>query len=465
MRSYRAVALIAGLSVLIAGCNNWLDDPKTEHDPNTASNATPAQLFTAMQANINIVMAGPNVRLVEMWAQRMAGTDRQLQSYGNYQGLSASNYDADWTAIYDAGGLVDVLKVEAFARTANDRTYLGIARVFEAMLMGTAADMWGDVPYSGVIAGDPIPALDPQATVYAHVQAVLDTAISDLAAAQGPGPGVLDLSYGGDAALWTAAAHSLKARYYLHTAKNNAAAYASVASEAALGITDPANDLLMYSSPKAGEENMWFQFYRERAGYMSAGKFFVDMMKARSDPRVSEYFAPAGNGQIGGADPNAALDQTTQSWLSAARGAAGFHQPIITADETSLLVAEGLARGGSSGPAVTALNAERARHSLGAVGALTGNTLLMAILDEKYVATFQTYEGYADYRRTCYPNLTPAPGATQTGGNIPARVYYASVEETANPNVGSSATQPLRNTLDSPSLTTSLDGTACKGQQ
>lgn len=464
MRAIRVVGLCAALG-LVAGCANWLDDPKTTSDPNTASNATPSQLFTAMQANINIVLAGPNERLAEMWSQRMAGTDRQLLSYGNYQGLAANNYDADWTAVYDAGGLVDIRKVEAAERALGDRTYLGIARVFEAMVMGTAADMWGDVPYSGVLAGDPIPALDAQSDVYAHVQAVLDSAIADFAANAGPGPGDLDLSFGGDATKWAAAAHTLKARYYMHTAKVVPGAYALVATEAALGISNPANDLKMYSSSKAGEENLWFQFYRERAGYMNAGKFFVDMMTARNDPRKAQYFAPAGNGQIGGADPNVGLDPNVDSWLSATRGAADFLQPIATADETSLLLAEAQARAGASATAVTTLNTERTRHGLANVGALTGNALLMAILDEKYVATFQTYEGYADYRRTCYPNLTPAPGATQTGGNIPARVYYASVEETANPNIPSVPNQPARNAMDATVLALSLDGTACKGQK
>src|SRR5689334_11270615 len=134
MRAFCAVSLCAALSVGVASCNNWLDDPKTVRDPNTATNATPGQLFTAIQANINIVLAGPNERLAEMWSQRMAGTDRQLLSYGNYQGLAANNYDADWAAVYDAGGLTDVLKVEAAVRTANGRTYLGIVRIFEAMI-------------------------------------------------------------------------------------------------------------------------------------------------------------------------------------------------------------------------------------------------------------------------------------------------------------------------------------------
>ncbi|HYV98875.1 MAG TPA: SusD/RagB family nutrient-binding outer membrane lipoprotein [Gemmatimonadaceae bacterium] len=462
--SIRIAALALGVS--LAGCNSFLHDEKTKSDPNVASNASPAQLFTAIQANLNIVMAGPAVRLTEMWVQRMSGTDRQYQSYGQYQGVTENSFDVIWTAIYDGGGLVDIRKVEDAARANNDRTYLGIARIYEALLMGTAADLWGDVPYSEVLSGAETPKLDLQADVYDHVQAVLDSAIADLAAGEGVGPTNTDFSFGGDATKWTAVAHTLKARFYLHTAKVNTGAYAQAATEAALGIQSPSGDWLMYSSAKAGEENIWFQFFRERDSYMRAGKFFVDLMTARADPRKAEYFGPAGNGQIGGANPGENLNGSTMSWLSATRGAPAFHQPIVTADENSLILAEAQARGGATGAAITTLNAERARHSLGNVsGALTGNALLMAILDEKFVATFQTYEGYADYRRTCYPNLTPAAGADQFAGNLPPRFPYPSVEQTANPNVPDLAAQPRRNTLDSPPLATSLDGAACKAEK
>lgn len=460
MRSIRAVALSAGLALTFASCNEFLNDPKTKTDPNTASTASAAQLFTGVQADINIVLAGPNVRLVEMWMQRMSGTDRQYQAYGIYQGLASNTFDADWTAIYDGGGYVDVRKIEDASKAAGDSIYLGIARVYEAMLMGTAADLWGDIPYSDV--GSAVPKLDKQADAYARVQSTLDAAIVDLGSGVGPGPLALDFSFGGDAGKWTAVAHTLKARYYLHTAKNDATAYGKAATEAGLGIADPSGDLKLYSSAKSGEENMWFQFFRERDSYLRAGAFLVNMMKARNDPRLTDYFAPAGNGQIGGANPGDNLDGNTMSWLSATRGAASFHQPVVTADENSLILAEAQAR--TSGAALTTLNTERGRHGLAALAGLTGNALLMAILDEKYVATFQTYEAYNDYRRTCYPNLTPAAGAAQFAGNIPPRLYYASVEETANPNVPAFP-GPLRNTLDSPAATTSLDGTACKGQK
>jgi hypothetical protein len=448
---------------VLAGCNDFLSDPKTKSDPNVASNATTAQLFTAAQANMNIVLAGPAVRLTEMWAQRMAGTDRQYLSYGNYEGVTENSFDVMWQVIYDGGGLVDIRKIEAAATENNDLTYRGIARIYEAMLVGTATSLWGDIPYSEVLSGAEVPHLDGQADVYAALQTLLDDAIADLTANEGVGPGPTDLSYAGDRAKWIAAAHTLKARYFMHTGKVSAGAYAQAASEAAQGIQSSSGDLRLYSSAKTGEENIWFQFFRERGGYLSAGKQLVDLLQSRSDPRLTEYFGPAGNGQIGGAAPGELLNGQLHSWLSATRGAAGFLQPVVTADENSLILAEAQAR--TSGAALTTLNTERARHNLAALSGLTGNPLLIAILEEKYVATFQTFEAYNDYRRTCYPNLTPASGAVQFGGNLPPRFPYPSVEATANPNVPELAAQPRRNAVDSPSLATALDGTACKGQK
>ena len=131
MRIIRSLG--AGLSLtLAAACAPSLSGPKLDNDPNTPSTATSKQLLSAIQANGNILLNGPGTRLASMWVQQMAGTDRQYQSFGLYQGLTESNYDTPWGAVYTGGGLVDVLIIETNARAAADRTYLGIAEVWEA---------------------------------------------------------------------------------------------------------------------------------------------------------------------------------------------------------------------------------------------------------------------------------------------------------------------------------------------
>ena len=83
--------------------------------------------------------------------------------------------------------------------------------------MGTAADLFGSVPYTGALI--PQPTFDSQSAVFAHVQAVLDSAIKDL---DGSGAGTtgIDFFYDNDFAKWKAAAHTLKARFYMHTAQD-----------------------------------------------------------------------------------------------------------------------------------------------------------------------------------------------------------------------------------------------------
>ena len=463
MRTNRWVG--AGLSLTLAAataCAPSLSGPKLDSDPNTPSTATSNQLLSSIQANGNILLNGPAERLASMWVQQMAGTDRQYQSFGLYQGLTESNYDVPWGAVYTGGGLVDVRIIEDNARASGDRTYLGIAEIWEAILVGTAADLWGDVPYSDVLAGGLIPKLDKQADVYAAVQKVLDAAIADLGAGTGTGPGTVDLVYGGDRAKWIAAAHTLKARFYLHTAKGNAAAYASALAEAQQGVRTAAGNFYTWSQDLAGQQNLWNQFFRERDSYMRAGKQLVDLLTARGDARLSQYFGKNGAGGYGGAAPGQNLNGLTMSWLSDTRGGAGFRQPFITSADNNLIIAEAQYRGGNPAGALTTLNGERVAAGL-LPSVAAGTALLTAILDEKYIAQFQMLEAYFDYRRTCYPNIAPA---SQTfGGNIPPRFFYASVEITANENIPALGAQPARNQLDSPALATSADGTACKGQK
>ena len=63
------------------------------------------------------------------------------------------------------------------ADSAKDKVYGGIGRVLEAMTVGIATDVWGDIPYSQAVSNTISPTLDPQEQVYAAIQAKLDTAV------------------------------------------------------------------------------------------------------------------------------------------------------------------------------------------------------------------------------------------------------------------------------------------------
>ena len=452
-----------GLLAVAGACNSFLTGEKLDSDPNRALSAQSAQLFVASQVNAYYILTGHAARVLAMWSQQMAGTDRQYIGYDQYS--VTEGLFGEFTSVYAGGGLIDHRVIQAEATRTGNRTLVGIDKVWEALIVSFAADNYGAVPYSEAAKPDAIatPKLDPQLGVYAALQTLLDGAILDLQANKGV-VGALDLSLGGDNAAWIEVAHSLKARLYLHTAEVTPGAYALALAQAQQGISSSGGDLNTHHSAASGEENIWWQFIaRDRDSYIRPGKFLVDLMLARSDPRIPLYFAKTDVGTYGGAAPGEGLDPDVHSNLSDVRLVPEFPQPLVTYAETQAIIAEAAFRTGNIGLARSALDALRAEGGLGSIGgSLSGTPLLMQILEDKYIALFQNTEVFQDYKRTCYPNLTPAAASAAAG--IPARFTYPVAERTTNPNIPEVGVQPRRNAND-PANATSVDGTACLGQK
>jgi hypothetical protein len=301
--------------------------------------------------------------------------------------------------------------------------------------------VWGDIPYSEAVANTTTPKLDPQQDVYAAVQAKLDTAVTMLTSKAGTGPDGADLFYSGDATKWLHLAHTIKARYFLHVAERQGnAAYQSALSEAQLGL-QKGEDFRTYQSSDPNEQNSWYQFtVIQRSGYLSPGAFLVNLLKARSDPRLATYFDPNAAGQYVGAAPGQQGSATIASF-DADRVSPGFRQPVVTYAENQLIIAEAAFKLGQTALAASAYNAERADAGVPTAGSVT----LDDIMTEKYIALFQNAEVWNDWKRTCIPALTPASG---TVGGIPARLLYAQSERNTNPNVPLPGAQPARNWND-----------------
>src|SRR6266513_3352076 len=296
LRIIKPAALFLGLVFVVGGCGNFLTGDKLTGNPNSPSQATAEQLFVGVQANMFTSQENSVAMTVCMWMQQCMGVGgRFVDNYAHYT-VNEFSWDGNWFQVYTGGGLVDLRKIENVERAAGDSTYLGIAKIWEAFDMGVAADLWGDVPYSQAVGSNPTPGLDTQASVYAAVQTLLSDAIAELTNGSGIGPLGNDLVYGGDRAKWIAAAHTLKARFLLHTIEANPGTkntiYGSAITEANSGIASPAGDLLAFHSPATSERNIWYQFQTTTFGQdVVAGKELVDIMKARNDPRLPAYFA------------------------------------------------------------------------------------------------------------------------------------------------------------------------------
>jgi hypothetical protein len=471
MSRMKKTLLVAGLVLVAPACSDFLSGEKLDSDPNRPETAAAAQLFTAVQVNSYYIVNGHAARVIAMWMQQMAGTDRQYRGYDLYS--ITEGLFTEYSSAYTGGGLIDIRTIEADAELTGNRILGGITRVWEALVMSFLADMYGDAAYSQAADPEtyPTPALDAQGDVYAALQTLLDGAIADLAS--GEGGTNLDLSLGGDPDAWLGVAGTLKARLRLHTAEVNPSAYQQALSDLCTGTTlatctrgiqSSAGDLNEYHSNASGEENIWWQFIaRDRDSYMRPGKFLVDLMNSRNDPRRPEYFQLNTADAYGGAAPGAGLSGLISN-LGLTRLDPSYAQPILTYQETLAIIAESAYRTNNLGLARSALDALIATYGgAPAAGILSGTALLTRILEEKYIALFQNYEVYNDWKRTCYPNLQPATQAY--GGNIPARFTYPIAERTSNPdNVPVPGEQPRRNAND-PVTATSANGAACNGQK
>ena len=446
MRRITTILPAALLATGLAGCSSFLDSDKATSDPNSPSVASRNQLFVGAQASVFGQQEGGIAMLICQWMQQCAGVNgRFVDTQSNYN-INAGTFDFQFSDVYRGGGLRSIRAVQASADAAGDKYYKGVAEVIEAMNIGFAADVWGNIPYREASGDNAEPAFDPQLQVYADLQALLTQAITDINGA-GAGPGAFDLVYGHLSAAaqktaWIQAAHTLKARLYLRTvesASNKTAVYTNVLAEANLGINSAANDWKTLHGTATSERNLWAQFQISSFGNdLVAGSVLVDIMKADSDPRLPEYFGLNALGGYGGWDVTTKTTPVNQ--ISPLQGSgrtnnSTFRQPVLTYEENLLIIAEAQFQLNNTGAALTALNTVRGLHGKTPRGSVTLND----IMTEKYILLYQNPEVWNDYKRTCLPVLHPAKDKTV----IPGRIYYGETEEQTNQNTPASSAQTL----------------------
>ena len=443
----------------LAACNNWLTGDKLSQNPNRPSLANADQLFVGVQVQTFATFTGRYpMQLLPMYARQFAGVARQWTNYSTFNGSPTETEAEDgFNDVYGRGGLTDIRAIEDATKTAGNDRFLGIAQVYEGLRIGTAADVWGDIPYSEALTAAK-PKLDPQLTVYAAVQTVLDNAIANLTSNKGAGPTAVDFVYGNDAQKWVRAAHTLKARFYMHMSRgtDSTAMFQKAISEAQLGIRNPSDDWIAVYTTTSGEQNLYYNFLNSRSGDVEADSVYIETLKSRGDQALlnqlfqkktgcTDFFGSTPGKSVACASQLSMLPNTPMS--------------IVTAAENDMILAEAQYRTGQAAAALLTLNAFRAKIGYTAVSP-TGVGILTAILQEKYVRLYLNPEVYIDYLRTCYPNFQ-IPYAKVT--YVPGRLPYGFTERIANSNIPSVSDQKLASTAF-PKNAKDPTGAVCYGQ-
>lgn len=480
-----AAALALGLCLGVLGCGDYLSAPTLTSDPTKVTEVTrPGPLYVGIQE------AGPPQHEfgiavnVMQYMQQVAGIAFNAAPIDRYQ-TRAADMDGPFGAVYGAGGLLDIHKMQQLARGAHDSLYLGVGKIYEALVIGYAADVWGDIPYrEAADSTRPSPRFDPQLQVYADLQTQLDSAIEIFLPAAGPtnvgGADGSELIYRGRnaqelRAVYTAVAHSLKARLYMHVAALDHTAYQRALDQAQIGIGTPADDFLWFNNETPAGQNIWWQLNGSSFGGIAPSAAVIQLLARRINAGVEDssrlkfYFTPAADGGYFGYRP------TGDRFLPGGTGSPGgsysgfgafidgktqpadFRQPELTYAETQLIMAEAawhLSCPGCVPTAVVAraqpfLDAARRDRQYGATGGAfvrfpdlgSVPASLQTIIEEKYVTLFLNPEVWSDYKRTCLPSLAPAPlsSTSSTPGTapLPGRLPYPQQEASVNPNTPS----------------------------
>lgn len=457
--SLRAAVVIT-VAMGLSACSDLLQGPGLTENPNSPTVATAEQLLIGITARQAIIQQGQLARTTTIWTQQLSGVFNQQKEYGSFYNYSENEVNQSYQAIYVGGGLVDQRKLRAMAAELGNPRLEAMALIYEALTIGTATALWGDIVYrEAVNPAIAEPKLDPQQQVYQDVQKLLDDAIAKLQGAPTTAfPN--DLVYSGNPDRWRRAAYTLKARYFLHTAPRvGAAAYQAALAAANQGINEAPTstaqarhgqapgDFRQWHGATLDDGNVWSQFNEARTD-MVGGERFVNVLRARNDPRLAEYFSPASDGQFRGANQfgNPPADGST-AWSGlnrTVRVPRTFRQPYVTWAENQLIIAEAQFNLGQNAAALAAVNAVRTAIGL---PALTGTITLEQIMVEKWLAQFQNIDTYSDYRRTCFPRLVPGgPNPASPAASIPFRFPYGASERLQNPaNIPLPSAAPAKN--------------------
>ena len=451
--------LILSFIFLIAtiSCDDYLDVNENKNQLVEVPTGT-LLLKGTLLANAQI-QQGHLSRVSMYYTGGLIGKQLVQQTLYNYD-YTPGDSNGTWSQLYN-GVLVQNKEIRRLSPNLDRLN--GIIDVNEALAVGTATSLFGDIPYSMAVPDDaslnsPDPTYDAQADVYASLQTLLDGAITKLTNST-TAVGSEDIYNNGNKTKWIQAANTLKARFYLETKQ-----YAQALNYVGSGISSAANTLAYHPIGSVdGNSNILSNFVTStRAGDMTGtGAFYRDFIdpansNSRNNAKTDEsarrkYTFISGNGeQTGGID-----DPTTP-------------MKLVSYEENLLIWAECLLRTGDTQGAIDKLNVLRAYLNSGnAFNVLGGETYMYApyvmadfqaggmenmdsidvdravlreIIEERYVTGFSTFMPFNDARRLKKSDsdvIVPFPLNNNTTTVNPQRLLYPQSEINANSNTPS----------------------------
>jgi hypothetical protein len=459
---HRQTVALCGLALVVgaSACNNdsLTDVNKNPNAPEVVSAALlfPTGTIRAVNFARSTIEITPST--FAHWPQYLAEYQYPEISYYQFRPTTADGW---WNTVY-TGALQDLEAALRQTKATNRPNQTGPVLVVRAFTYSTVTGLWGDVPFSEASKGDQgkiTPVYDKQQVIYDSLLKNLADANTMMGASAGATFGAQDPVYSGDVAKWKKFANSLRARLGMNLS-NVAAARAQTEVAAAIaagGFTSNADNAQISWPGDGTNNNPWFNNQKEGQGTRDDARMsvtFIDTLKSYADPRLPIFARPVGTtgtfvGMPNGLEAGEALEWGTKaSPLGEQVFAADQPSYFMTYAEFSFIKAEAAERGWITGSAAQFYNegitasmqqwgvaaADIAAYLLQPKVVYAGGAAGRAQIGlQKWIALYtQGFEAWSEWRRTGYPNLTPALNARTADKKIPRRVIYPQTEQSFN---------------------------------
>ncbi|MFK1713526.1 SusD/RagB family nutrient-binding outer membrane lipoprotein [Bacteroides fragilis] len=459
------IVLAAAVTPFLCCCTDNFEEYNT--NPYEPHSLNPPMLFATMITTGINVQQNDNQMIDQMVAGPFSGYLTMANSWGG-SNFNTFNQTESWNQIpfntpfekfYS-----NYFKLET--ATGGKGHYWAMAKLLRVNTMLRVTDCYGPIPYSQVANGKTAVAYDSQEDVYKHMFEDLDYVIQMLGEFVDEVGGLKPLEgydpvYNGDYNKWMRFANSLKLRLAVRISNVSpelARTKAEEAVKSTRGLIDT-NDNNAYVGVGAEPNPLWL--VASSWGEIRINATIASYMKGYSDPRSAVYFTTS---KLGGDSPYMGM----RSGLEGVKPAtySGYSMPnyeqkddmlMFCAAETAFLRAEGALRGWDMGgsardfyeqgvklsfdqrkvsgvdeylanavavpePFVDPVNPAKCNYTPKTKITIAWNEgasteeKLERIITQKWIANFPLgFEGWADYRRTGYPEVFPSVSNLSNG--------------------------------------------------
>jgi hypothetical protein len=460
------------LAIIFTGCTKFRDDINV--NPNLPTRASNAQLLTyAINQLPAAIESTAGLLYVQHWSEK---------PYTDASRYTVVNYDFYWLYSGALENLNTILKMDNFnVNEGSAANQTAVARILKAFFFWHITDRWGDVPYFDALKGQEqfSAKYDKQKDIYYDLLKELKEAAAQI---DNGNPVTGDILYKGNMDNWRRFANSIRVLMALRLSKVDAEKGKTEFLDALNNgvFTSNAQSAVYVHLPEAANENYWYYVVNvQNRPWYWASKTIVDYMKPFDDPRLKIYADTNASGQYNGVpyglDGNAVgtIPSASVSFIGVHVRTQNAPTYITTYAQVLFALAEANKLGWLNGGDAEAKakyeagveasirqwnrisfqayndkldnQIEKVPYSATDAGDTTGLAAYLAKPGVAYTAAdaikqiatqrwlhlyMNGYEAWAEWRRTGYPELTPAPN--NGGAPIPRRQAYPVKEQNIN---------------------------------